>query len=211
MTGRPTSAWAAAGFLLALLAASGCRTTPESAAAPATSASVDSGDLEAQFERGKDLLATGYNMEAVKQFAYLRDHAPSPEDRDRAAVGLSMALSDSGNTGAALGALQPLPVLPRPGVEARKCVLAGELYLQQKNFEQARLWLARGLEVEADSHRPYRAAGFFNLGKTLLGLDELTEASAAFAAAQESFLANGDHDSAGECERIIADIERSLL
>jgi len=206
-----TKIHATMGLLLCLLTGSGCRTTTESATEPAPAASVESGNVEAQLERGKNLLATGYHIEAMKQFAYLRDHAGSTEDRDRASVGLSMALNDSGNSGAALGALEPLPVLPTTAIEARKCILAGEIYLQQQKFEQAGLWLARGLAVEEEGQESYRATGFFNVGKAFLGLDELERARTAFAMAKEIFLANGDQDSAGECDLIIADIDHSLM
>lgn len=174
------------------------------------SAPTSSESREAQFRMARALLENGNHTGAIKHFAFLRDHAESADERDRAIIGLSMALQDSGNRGAALGALEPLPEIPRTGLEARKCVLAGEIHLHQKNASLARTWLSRGLEFEPTSEKRYRASGFFNLGKALLAEDNLNDARMAFHEAQEIFLLNGDEANAKQCDLIAADISRGL-
>ncbi|MCB1076653.1 MAG: tetratricopeptide repeat protein [Verrucomicrobiae bacterium] len=169
-----------------------------------------SGSIEDQFRIGRALLENGNHTGAIKQFAYLRDHAATPEDRDRAVIALAMALQDSGNRGAALGTLEPLPLAPVTGLDARKCVLAGEIYLHQQKFDLARTWLSRGLETEPDSRSPYRATALFNLGKALLAEENLQDARVAFFEAQELFLLNRDEANARQCELVATDIRRAL-
>lgn len=207
---------------LCLCLASGCETRPHpvppTAGAPTgrpdsrppTGAHSESPSPDAQFQIGRALLENGDHHGAIKQFAYLRDHADTPEARDRAIIALSMALQDSGNRGAALGVLEPLPLAPKNGLDARKCVLAGELYLHQQHYPLARVWLSRGLEVEPTSEKSYRASALFNLGKTLLAEDNLEDARIAFHQAQEIFLFNGDQANAQQCEVVAADISRAL-
>ncbi len=197
------------GLALCLIAGSGCRTLPGSGTTLGVAA--DGGSLDREFETGKALLESGYNTEAIKHFAAIRDRAGHQEERDRAVIGLAMALQDSGNSGAALGALEPLPVLPKTELEARKCVLAGELHLHQKNYEPARTWLARGLEVEPESQAFYRAPALFNLGKAMLALDDLEGAREAFEMAAVVFSSNEDETNAQQCRDIAGDIDRSLL
>ncbi len=204
------------GAALCLIFSSGCKTTPtpvaispQSSATVGTGAAVDT-SMTAEFQRGKAFLESGNHMAAIKQFAYLRDHAGTSDERDRAVIGLSMALQDSGKSGAALGTLEPLPELPTTGLEAMKCILAGELYLHQQNFELAQIWLLRGLEVEPESRKRLRASALFNLGKAFLADDNLDEAQTAFENAQEVFRINGDEVNAGECQVIISDIRRAL-
>jgi len=178
---------------------------------PPISPAVTNATADAGFRRGRALLETGNYLGAVKQFAYLRDHAATSTERDRAIIGLSMAMQESGNNGAALGALEPLPLEPKTGLEAMKCVLAGEIHLHQKNFGHARIWLIRGLEVEAESKKTYRATALFNLGKALLAEDSLDDAYIAFEAAQGVFTFNGDEANAKQCKTIVADIRQALL
>ncbi len=198
------------GLALCLIAGGGCRTLPGSGGTP-VGVAADGGSLDREFETGKALLESGYNMEAIKHFAAIRDRAGYQEERDQAVIGLAMALQDSGNTAAALGALEPLPVLPKTQLEARKRVLAGELHLHNKNYEPARDWLARGLEVEPKSQAFYRAPALFNLGKSMLALDELEGAREAFSMAAGVFGANEDEENAQQCRDIVGDIEKSLL
>ncbi len=177
----------------------------------ATEHFVAGDSTEALFRVGRAQLENGNHTAAIKQFAYLRDNAQTSEDRDRAVIALSMALQDSGNRGAALGVLEPLPNLPRTGLEARKCILAGEIHLHQQNTALARTWLTRGLEVEPTSRKPYRASALFNLGKALLAENNLEDALTAFHEAREIFLLNGDEPSAKQCDTIAEDINRALL
>ncbi|MEM7010594.1 MAG: hypothetical protein AAF585_03830, partial [Verrucomicrobiota bacterium] len=93
------------GTALCLILFSSCETSlgpvaklPEGAAAGSEPVAEVS-PREAEFRRGKALLNAGDHVGAMKQFAYLRDHAGSAEERDRAVIGLSMALQDSGKTG----------------------------------------------------------------------------------------------------------------
>ncbi len=195
---------------LCLIAGSGCRTLPGSGGAT-RGVAADGGSLDRDFETGKALLESGYNVEAIKHFAAIRDRAGYQEERDRAVIGLAMALQDSGNNGAALGALEPLPVLPKTELEARKCVLAGEIHLHQKNYEPAQVWLARGLEVEPKSQAFYRAPALFNLGKAMLALDDLEGAREAFGMAAGVFGANDDDENARQCRDIVTDIDNALL
>ncbi len=202
------------GLFLCLGPPSGCRTTPDPAAAPAPApaayAPVGGDGLEAQFRMGKALLETGNYTGAIRCFAYLRDHAGTNGERDRAVIGLSMALQDSGKNAAALGVLEPLPELPQTALEARKCVLAGELYLHQQNYELAWMWLVRGIEVESNSKQPYRAVALFNLGKALLAEEDLLDAHIAFQSAREIFTFNGDEESSQQCATIVASIDQTL-
>ena len=212
------------GAALCFIVCSGCQTrpglkatSPESVPAGAeplgvepVAAEAHADPLEAEFRAGRALLKSGNHMAAIKHFAYLRDHATSTEYRDRAVIGLSMALQDSGNTGAALGVLEPLPDTAVTRTEAMMCILAGELYLHRQNFELARIWLGRGLEAEPDSQKSYRATAFFNLGKALLGEDNLEDAYLAFEGAQEIFSFNGDEMNANQCMIILDDIDRAL-
>ena len=197
---------------MGLFLVGGCRALPDAAAVPpgGRGAGARGDEIEAGFRNGKALLESGDHTAAIKQFAYLRDHARNPDERDRAVVALSMALQDSGNRGAALGVLEPLPEYPRTGLEAMKCVLAGELHLHQQNFGRARVWLSRGLEVEANSRKPYRAAALFNLGKALVAENQLEDALVAFGEARDAFSANGDETKAEQCKLILADIRRAL-
>jgi len=162
------------------------------------------------FRRGRALLGNGQHLAAIKQFAYLRDHATSSKSRDRAAIGLSMALHDSGNSSAALGVLEPLPDAPQTELEAKKCLFAGELYLHQKSPRLARNYLIRGLEFESSNQKSYRAAALFNLGKAMLAEDDLADARIAFAQAQDIFDHNGDEKNTRQCKAITADIDRVL-
>jgi tetratricopeptide (TPR) repeat protein len=198
--------------LLFLLVSSGCQTAPRGTLTkPPPGPTATSEPLPNDLRTAKALLAAGNTTAAIAQFAYLRDHASSVEERDRAVIGLSMALQDAGNTGAALGVLQPLPDLPKTGLEAMKCVLAGELYLHQRKYQLAYTWLARGLDVEPEGQRPYRASALFNFGKTLLAQDNLEDALIAFEMAQDAFTSNGDVANAEQCQTIVADIRTSLL
>lgn len=198
------------GVALGLLLLTSCQTPPGRGVETPPAVAASGSSLEAQFDAGKKLLEGGNHMEAIKVFAYLRDHAGSVADRDRAVIGLSMALQRSGNTGAALGVLEPLPEKPASGIDAMKCVRAGELYLQQQNFERARIWMARGLDFESEGQQPYRAAALFNLGKALLAEENLEDALTVFKLAQGEFDSKGDDINAEQCQIILADIDRAL-
>lgn len=207
------SEYSIAGIAASLILVVGCKTTDpidldEPVKAPPSTIVASADSREAQFQLGRVLLENGKQLEAMRHFAYLRDHARSADERNRAVIGLAMALQDSGNNAAALGALEPLPELPQTELEAMKCFVAGELFLLQGNARLSRVWLTRGLSVSSGSQAPHRAVALFNLGKALLAEEHLLDAQIAFEESKAIYAFNGDERNVEQCREIVDHIRR---
>lgn len=199
-------------FIMALIAVAtlflsgGCATKPQ--AKPQTEEERREYE-EKLLKHARAVHASGNHMEAVKLFAYLRDNAMDERLRERALLGMSASLVGTGDTNAALGALQPLPAVPSSRFDAMRYVLSGEILMRKNSTDVAQSHLELGLSFE-NAKEAYRAVGSFNLGKCYLASEQPGLARERFDEARRIFIAQGNPSQAGVCARLIQDIDWML-
>jgi len=166
--------------------------------------------MEQMYERGNQFFKLRYYMNAVKQYAYVRDNVKDIKLQEKATLGLSRSLLKAKQYDSALGVLQPLPEFPYSEYEALKYAIAGEIFLRQSKLDSAESFMEIALDVDKKSKKTYRAVTAFNLGKCYLANNKTRLALEKFKFARELFKVYNDDKNVKYCESIIKKIQQFM-
>lgn len=166
--------------------------------------------MEQRYAQGNHLFKLHYYMDAVKQYAYVRDNVNDIKLREKATLGLSRSLLKSKQYDSALGVLQPLPEFPYSEYDTLKYAIYGEIFLRKNKLDSAESFLEIALNVNKESKKKYKAVVAFNLGKCYLANNKTRAALEKFELAQDLFKENNDNKNSKYCKTIIEKIKEFM-